>query len=238
VSSTDDSLTVRAAEASDAQAMADLYTAARVAAVPQMPPAMHTNAEDRAWFAARLAPDDRSEAWVAEDATGLLGYALFTETWLDHLFVRADRTGTGVGGVLLDLVKSLRPRGFCLWVFESNTGARRFYARHGLVELEHTDGSANEEKAPDVRMAWPGEDPLAALRGWIDEADDELGPLLARRAALTAAVQQFKAVPGSRDPHRERELAERMAHHAPALGVARLERILHAIISESLDAAD
>lgn len=231
-------LTVRAAEAGDAEAMADLYTAARVAAVPQMPPAMHTNAEDRAWFAARLAPDEHDrEAWVAEDATGLLGYALFTATWLDHLFVRADRTGTGVGGVLLDLVKSLRPRGFCLWVFESNTGGRRFYERHGLVELEHTDGSTNEEKAPDLRMAWPGEDPLAALRGWIDEVDDELGPLLARRAALTAAVQQFKAVPGSRDPERERELAERMAHHAPALGVARLERILHAIISESLDAS-
>lgn len=237
MSSTDDSLTVRAAEAGDAEAMADLYTAARVAAVPQMPPALHTNAEDRVWLAAHVADADH-EAWVAEDASGLLGYALFTETWLEHLFIRPDRTGTGVGSVLLDLVKSLRPRGFCLWVFESNTGARGFYARHGLIELEHTDGSANEEKAPDVRMAWPGEDPLAALRGWIDEADDELGPLLARRAALTAAVQQFKAVPGSRDPRRERELAERMAHHAPALGIARLERILHAIISESLDAAN
>jgi GNAT superfamily N-acetyltransferase len=76
--------------------------------------------------------------------------------WLDHLFVRPDATGGGVGSTLLDLVKSLRPDGFSLWVFESNTGARRFYRRHGLAELERTDGSANEEKSPDIKMAWPG----------------------------------------------------------------------------------
>ena len=46
------------------------------------------------------------------------------------------------------------PGGFCLWVFETNTPARGFYARHGLVELERTDGAGNEEKQPDIRMAW------------------------------------------------------------------------------------
>ena len=39
-------------------------------------------------------------------------------------------------------------------MFESNAPARAFYARHGLVEREHTDGSENEERAPDLRMAW------------------------------------------------------------------------------------
>jgi len=145
-------LTVRRAEIADAEALADLYTEARVAAVPMMPPALHTNAEDRAWMAARLAEDH--EAWLAERDGELLGYALATPTWLDHLFVRPDLTGSGIGGVLLDVVKSMRPRGFELWVFESNIGARRFYARAGLVEVERTDGSGNEEKAPDIRMAW------------------------------------------------------------------------------------
>ena len=54
----------------------------------------------------------------------------------------------------------------------------RFYARHGLVELERTDGSANEERAPDVRMAWPGADPLAFLR-----RPDRRGRRAARRPA-------------------------------------------------------
>ena len=47
----------------------------------------------------------------------------------------------------------------------------RFYRRHGLVDLERTDGSANEERAPDIRMAWPGADPLAFYRGLIDDVD-------------------------------------------------------------------
>ena len=56
--------------------------------------------------------------------------------------------------MLLDLVKAMRPGGFSLWVFESNTPAQAFYTRHGLVEREHTDGSGNEEREPDLRMEW------------------------------------------------------------------------------------
>lgn len=235
MSSTDE-LSLRPADPSEAADLADLYTAARVAAVPQMPPALHTNDEDRAWMARQLAGSH--EAWLAERDSEVVGYALLTPTWLDHLFVRPDLVGEGIGSALLDLVKALRPQGFCLWVFESNSGARRFYARHGLLELERTDGSGNEEKQPDVRLAWPGEQPLVFLRSLIDEVDDELAALLARRAALTAAVQQQKEVPGpaGRDAEREREIAERMAGQVPALGVDRVQRIMHAIITESLDA--
>jgi chorismate mutase/GNAT superfamily N-acetyltransferase len=228
-------LRLRPATDEDAVALADLYTAARVAAVPAMPPALHTNAEDRAWFAARLA-DGQHEAWLAEESGEVLGYALFTRAWLDHLFIRPDRTGAGIGPLLLDVVKSLRPEGFCLWVFEQNEPACAFYRRHGLIELEHSDGSANEEHAPDVRMAWPGTDPLAFLRGLIDDVDDQLADLLSRRAALTAAVQPHKPAV-ERDPEREHEISARMAARAPALGTERMARIVHAIITESLDAA-
>ena len=145
-------LTIRQAEVADAHAMADLYSAARVAAVPMMPPAMHTNAEDRVWMAARLAEDH--EAWLAERDGGSLGYALLTPTWLDHLFIGPDQTGQGIGGVLLDVVKSLRPDGFELWVFESNVGARAFYRHRGARGGRANHGAANEEKAPT--SGWPG----------------------------------------------------------------------------------
>jgi chorismate mutase len=49
-------------------------------------------------------------------------------------------------------------------------------------------------------------------------------------------VQGFKT-DHARDPAREREIAEAMARRAPALGAERLARIVHTVITESLDAA-
>jgi chorismate mutase len=199
-----------------------------------MPPPVHADDDVRAWLATRLRDD---EVWVADAGGEVVGYARLTDTWLDDLYVRPTHAGQGVGTALLDLAKARRPEGFCLWVFEMNTPARRFYARHGLVELERTDGSANEERSPDIRMAWPGAEPLAFFRGLIDAVDEELGDLLARRAALTRAVQPHKTDP-SRDPARERAIAEAMALRAPSLGADRLARIVHTIITESLDTVD
>jgi GNAT superfamily N-acetyltransferase len=148
-----DEITVRRASPEDGEAVGDLYTAARVHAVPQMPPALHTNDEDRAFFRKRLA-DPEVSAWVAEAEGELLGFAVCTPTFLDALYVRPDLKGAGIGSLLLDVVEATHPDGYELWVFESNTGARRLYERRGLVEVERTDGSGNEEKSPDIRMAW------------------------------------------------------------------------------------
>ncbi len=224
-------LLLRPADEGDADVLVAIQGQARRAA--PMPPGVHDDAEVRSWLAQRLRSD---EIWVAELDGVPVGYARMTESWLDDLYVLPTAAGSGVGSALLDLVKGLRPGGFCLWVFETNTPARRFYESRGLVALERTDGSANEERAPDVRMAWPGEDPLAFLRGLIDEVDGQLGDLLARRVALTGAVQAHKSGSG-RDARREREIAEAMARRAPVLGPERLGRIMDAIISESLDAA-
>jgi GNAT superfamily N-acetyltransferase len=224
-------VTLRPAVPADADAVATVHLASRAAAA--MPPGIHTDAEVREWLGGRLAQD---EVWVAETEGGVAAYARVTDTWLDDLYVAPDHAGQGLGSALLDLVKAQRPRGFCLWVFEMNEPARGFYAHHGLVELERTDGAANEERQPDVRMAWPGTDPLAFYRRLIDEVDGELGDLLNRRVALTHAVQPHKPV-AERDPGREREIAEAMALRAPVLGADRLHRIVHTVITESLDAS-
>ena len=151
-SATPTDLLLRPAVAPDVPAMAAVQLAARAAA--PMPPGLHPLEEVRAYLAARLAD---SEAWVAEADGEVVGYARFTRTWLDDLYVAPGHQGAGVGGALLDLVKARHPAGFSLWVFEQNTPARAFYAARGLLEREHTDGSANEERAPDLRMEWaPG----------------------------------------------------------------------------------
>ena len=222
---------LRPATVQDADAVVRVHLASRRAAA--MPPAVHPDHEVHAWLTDRLATD---EVWVAESEGEVAAYARMTRTWLDDLYVHPDRAGQGLGSALLDVVKAQRPEGFCLWVFESNAPARAFYRGRGLVDLERTDGSANEEKCPDVRMAWPGREPLAFYRRLIDEVDEQLGDLLARRAALTRAVQAVKPRE-QRDPERERAIARGLARRAPALGEERLERIVHALITESLDAA-
>ena len=146
-------ITVREALPAEADAIADLYSAARRAAVPQMPPAMHTDEEHREYYHRHVFEGDGHTVWVAEAGGELLGFAMCTPTFLDGLYVHPDRTGQGVGSLLLDVVDATHPDGYELWVFESNLGARRLYERRGLVEVERTDGSANEEKAPDIRMA-------------------------------------------------------------------------------------
>lgn len=230
-------LTLRPGTPEDGDGLAGLMTVARRAAVPMMPHPVHTPEEDRAWVARQLAGE--REVWVAEADGELVGFVLLEPGWLHSLYVRPGLTGQGVGSLLLDFVKARRPGGFGLWVFETNQVARRFYRRHGLVEIRHTDGADNEERAPDLEMAWLGSDPVAALRRRIDEVDDELAALLDRRAGLTARVQALKEVPGhaGRDEEREAEIAARMARRAPQLGPERIRRIMHAVIGESLDAA-
>jgi len=226
---------LRPATADDLAALAEVHLASRRASGPAFPPGVHTDDEVRAWVAGwDLTSYD---VWLASRDGHVAGYARATPTWLDDLYVHPDHQGAGVGSALFETVAALRPGGFCLWVFESNEPARAFYRRHGCLELERTDGSGNEEKAPDVRMAWPGRDPVAFFRGLIDEVDDSLADLLARRAALTRVVQDVKGT-RERDPGREAEIVERMARAAPELGPDRLARIVHAIITESLDAVD
>jgi ribosomal protein S18 acetylase RimI-like enzyme len=154
-SATPTDLLLRPALPEDAQAIGALYTAARIAAVPLMPPAVHTAEEDVAHFSALLV-DGEHEGWVAEHGGSVLGFALLTATWLDGLYVDPAAQRRGVGTALLELAQALRPAGLGLWVFETNLPARALYRRHGFVETERTDGSGNEEGAPDIRMDWPG----------------------------------------------------------------------------------
>lgn len=149
-------LLLRPATPEDAAAVAGVHLAARAAA--PMPPGIHADEEARPWLASRIESD---EVWVAEVDGAVVAYARLTDVWLDDLYVLPDHAGHGIGSALLDLAKARRPAGFGLWVFETNTPAREFYARRGLVEIEHTDGSGNEEQAPDVRMVWPGEERAA-----------------------------------------------------------------------------
>lgn len=230
--------TLRLALRADLPAVADVYLAAREVAA--MPPDIHAADDVRDWVGSWDLTE--RDVWVAESGDAILGFANLTPTWLDGLYVAPGAQRARVGSTLVDLAKSERPDGFGLWVFEINEPARAFYRDHGFVALERTDGSANEEHAPDVKMVWPGADPLAYFRSLIDETDLLLGDVLARRAALTRVVQDHKRAVSAvadpaRDDVREQEIVERVTAIVPELGAERVSRIIHAIISESLDAS-
>ena len=224
----------RIALAADLPAVHDVFVAS--SAGPGHPPEERSPQEVRAWVDSLL--DRPGEVWLACREDEVLGFLLLSGRWLNLLFVHPDRPARGVGAALMELVKGLRPQGFGLRVYQANTRAREFYRRHGLIELEGTDGSSYSDGEPDLQMAWLGEDPLAYLRGRIDEVDDELAVLLARRVALTAAVQDNKEVGGhaGRDPEREADIVERMAAHVPGLDRDVLATIMHTVIAESLAA--
>jgi chorismate mutase/ribosomal protein S18 acetylase RimI-like enzyme len=239
-------LTLRAAGPDDVEPLAGLFHDARAAAYPAMPHPVHGLPEIRHWFREVLGlaprtipmPADR-ETWVAERDGEPVGYLVLDPEWLDSLYVRPDLTGQGIGSALLDLAKGLRPDGFGLWVFETNVRAQRFYRRHGLVVVRRTDGSDNEERAPDLEMTWFGADRLSGIRRRIDAVDERLAVLLNERALLTATAQAGKPVGGhpGRDVAREAEIVARMAALAPDLGPAAMSRIVQAVISASIDAA-
>ncbi|MFT4287320.1 GNAT family N-acetyltransferase [Nocardioides sp.] len=181
---------LRLASAEELPAVAELYLEIRAAAVPQMPPIARLPDEVRGHIASWDLT--RRQVWVAEvghDAQrAIRGFASVEPRWLSGLYVGPELAGQGVGGSLLELVKQLQPGGFGLWVFESNTPARALYRKHGLVELEHTDGSLSDEKQPDLKMAWLGHSPRAFLDQLMAEVDRDQADLDARRAALRAVL--------------------------------------------------
>jgi hypothetical protein len=132
------------------------------------------------------------DVWVVEEDDTVVAFANLTPTWLDGLYVAPGAQRSGLGSQLLDVAKSVPPGGFDLWVFEMNTPARGFYRRHELVELERTDGSTIEDQAPDVKMVWPGANPLSYYPHLLNDVDRVIAEVLARRAALTRVVEQHE----------------------------------------------
>jgi 3-deoxy-7-phosphoheptulonate synthase len=81
-------------------------------------------------------------------------------------------------------------------------------------------------------------DSVSGCRAVIDTIDDAVFHLLEYRAAIVEAVQQRKLAEmlPERDLDREHEIVDRVSRRAPRLGPQRVDRLVHAIIDECLDA--
>lgn len=137
-------LRLRPAALEDAAAISVIH---RLAAF--IPP-RHT-AEESLRFVQRLMSENQT--FVAEVTGEVVGYIIFNDGWVNHLFVHPDRQGHGHGAALLDHVMADQ-RERQLWTFQKNTRARKFYEDRGWALAELTDGRGNEEKEPEVRYVW------------------------------------------------------------------------------------
>jgi GNAT superfamily N-acetyltransferase len=144
-------LAIRPAAPEDADAIADVFLAARKASMPYLPD-LHSEEETRAWI--RDVVLERDEVWVAAAGSRVDGFLALKDDVLDHLYVAPRLHGSGVGSALFAKAKQLRPQGFRLWVFQRNMQARGFYEARGMRLVETTDGSGNEEHEPDAVYEW------------------------------------------------------------------------------------
>jgi ribosomal protein S18 acetylase RimI-like enzyme len=143
---------VREALPRDAAAIAHVHIASREATMPYLPPRRRTDQQVEAWVRDVVLPGSR--VWVAEADGAVVGYAALKDGTLDALYLLAGARRLGIGTLLLERAREASPAGLDLFVFQRNTDARAFYARHGFTVVDTNDGSRNMENEPDMTMRW------------------------------------------------------------------------------------
>jgi ribosomal protein S18 acetylase RimI-like enzyme len=172
-------VTLRAAEAGDADAIAALHTESwRRTYRGMMTDAFLDGGalanRQSVWRERLSVRDPRQFVCVAEDGGRIAGFiCLFGDddsvwgSYIDNLHVVYDLHGRGVGRALMReaarwLGEAHPDSGVWLWVMEANTRAREFYDRLGArnvetVELDDPGGG----RAPNCRYVW--DNPRALL---------------------------------------------------------------------------
>ncbi|MEI9906502.1 MAG: GNAT family N-acetyltransferase [Actinomycetota bacterium] len=142
---------MRPIRSSDAEAVAILSRAAKFEAIPNFPN-LHTPVEDLEFYTREIA---RSSGYVVEDGSGsIVGFVIWREDFINHLYVDLAHQRDGIGSELLEkAIESMSASTVKLWTFQNNIKAVSFYKRKGFVISDATDGE-NDEKLPDYLLTF------------------------------------------------------------------------------------
>ncbi|MBH9578334.1 GNAT family N-acetyltransferase [Inhella proteolytica] len=153
-------IALRAAHPQDAEAVAQVLCESRRVFLPFAPMA-HPPDEVQAWIASALIPGGGvTIATRAGQAVAMLALSGDDPCrWINQLCVMPGHTGLGFGAQLLRFAHDTLPPPIRLYTFQANSGARRFYERHGYQAIASSDGAGNEERSPDVLYEWRGGGP-------------------------------------------------------------------------------
>ena len=144
---------LRNATTEDIDAIADVYLRSRTQLVAFVP-FIHSLESLQEWVRNALLP--KEHVIVAEEKGVIIGMMSLTKDhgigWIKQLYIHPEAVGHGIGTLMLIKAKSILGSPIHLFTFEKNTGARRFYERHGFKAIDVS--SDNEEKRPAVLYEW------------------------------------------------------------------------------------
>jgi ribosomal protein S18 acetylase RimI-like enzyme len=89
---------------------------------------------------------------LIKEADKIVAFIAFTTDSVSQLYVRIQDIGRGLGTHLLEEAKRQSQGSLWLYTFAQNANARRFYERHGFIEMERE--SANMYKLEAIRYVW------------------------------------------------------------------------------------
>ena len=104
----------------------------------------------RGYFQAEVRP--KNAVRVAKVGETVVGVLASNAESVSALYVRVDHIGQGIGSRLLETAKAESSGSLWLYTFAKNANARRFYAKHGFVEIEY--GFEPFWKLDDVKLSW------------------------------------------------------------------------------------
>ncbi len=137
---------IRDAAPDDAPVLARIHLTARAVAMPWLTVA-HDERETEKCMAVHVIP--RHRVRVATVGGVAVGFAAFTDGWLEQLYVQPfSEPRHRLGAVPGRLRQSVGP--FSVLGASAQHGAVRFYERRGCRLLMLTDGRDNEEREPDA----------------------------------------------------------------------------------------
>ncbi len=92
-----------------------------------------------------------SETYVAANEQGILGFVSLMENHLAAIFVRPENQGSGIGGLLIDYVKTIRTN-LHLRVYSRNKRSIGFYKYKGFSFFSESIDDATGEN--ELIMQW------------------------------------------------------------------------------------
>jgi GNAT superfamily N-acetyltransferase len=102
------------------------------------------------FFLGKVVPNSRVR--VAVEGSVVVTFMASTPESIEHLYVRVQDIGQGIGSRLMALAKSESTGSLSLHTFAQNKSARQFYEHHGFAEVERE--SENMWKLEAIRFQW------------------------------------------------------------------------------------